>query len=1539
MMTVAEETVRAKANAAVTPGTTGAAAAFNASRALPSGFPKPKPRAKGSTPPEGHSKEATELSKTKKELEKALGAVKKSEAAKADAEKKAMVADARAEGQASAFAILGGSTHSTARSSGVSGKDQKTNGLGGWQKGKESKKVEESSGEPGLGVVGCPDRNVVLDLGATTDIMGAPHIGEATDDGPANVTVETVGGNTVAKRWVKWATGDGFAARWLGVPECPLSLVSVVPKLLARWRLLVRDKQAQLESPEGEVFGFELEDGLYRYKGRMQQKKAVAEWRQLAMAGKSNGRSEVQKLGTVELMRGLRSGTVVAEGKGKEELTPPTPGEGEASGETEGRELRRAPQESEEPSRREVPEALPQSLGSQPQEEEESEEEVEEEKEQARKGEEADQLRKELNGIAKEKKRQRGIKAAKEQEQGLSKKKASLKQADDKLGGKEKLKAGRKGWSKALGGLERVVSLALLFMIASGCGGALAEGVVQASQGPGSGSTMLGTLSQLGVMGAMQGLPDEMDPLGMLKQAWDETVGEPKRERKPRGKGRKRVQPEEQSEHEHRCNGHHPYDPNCLACVMAKIRAKAMTRRGEGDVVEDADKGYVLGLDVLGPLPCADTEGYWYVLVGVEVGHTNYGMVRRMKDKSSVSIRDAVASMVTEVETKKEGEKTIVRVHSDRGPEFEKEVAHWLLDKNIRQTDNGAYKPEGNSKVERRIGQISEVMRANMWDGAGGVADYDPLWGAATVHACDRINKTVWSDGRCPEEALTGRKKQTAEEEGMKPFASHVISFRPKERRPSKLSTPGFQAIWVGKSTMVPGGDVVIPVSWDSKNAKWELGHEIDVDKCQYREENRPLVEGTEAVPTNSRSAVKVAEMFQEKYNLMNYQVGKSKEEWRDEEGRDKIWDVAAVLDYRSKGEKGKPVYKVRWADGHETWEPMNHLDGCKQLVEDYMAKRKADKEASIAARSTKGTKLIANARKKRARARGKLAKVRGMAAGVGPWVSEEEDARAVSYLLRRQKRSGTVEEWMPGYRAEVHAVFNTRLRKVETHDEVRKAQAQAVPMRINLEPKHDGRKKCRWILQGFREPASWDGVDGNDSPVTSMASIRTIVFKNNEVEEEEVLSSVDVSTAFLQADGYGPEERVRYVSYKPYPGATTQYFQLMGPIYGQRAAPKAWFETFTKWLVSEGFEQGKNEPCTFYKKGKGSKPGLAVVVYVDDCLVRGNEQDSKEFYKKLEKKFQIKDPTYLTEQSPLQFLGFEIAMNDGFVEVDQEVAIERFLEGQQGLPAARVGSPMPSVNALHEDETPVGEEEATKFRKQCGTLNYFAVASRYDIGLAVSKLSQFSCCPTVSAVKAMKRVIQYLRAHPQLPARVKWEKGGENEFSIYSDSDHCGDKKHSTRSQTGTICFLNGAPVFWRSKKQTETAVSSAVAEIYAMSETVQSTCLLGARAEEMGVKVKWPLCVQVDNNAAISFQRSSCPQSKVLGWIDAREARVLELRDKLKIRVEKVESELNCADILTKGLPTYRFKNAMKNIRGKGEETRIFVGWVRWMKENLEE
>ena len=85
-------------------------------------------------------------------------------------------------------------------------------------------------------------------------------------------------------------------------------------------------------------------------------------------------------------------------------------------------------------------------------------------------------------------------------------------------------------------------------------------------------------------------------------------------------------------------------------------------------------------------------------------------------------------------------------------------------------------------------------------------------------------------------------------------------------------------------------------------------------------------------------------------------------------------------------------------------------------------------------------------------------------------------ESEVVSQLLKQQKRLGTVTEWLPGYRAELDEVTRRRLRHLST-EEVNKVGAvgKAVRLRMNLEPKRDGRRKCRLILQGFREPKSWE--------------------------------------------------------------------------------------------------------------------------------------------------------------------------------------------------------------------------------------------------------------------------------------------------------------------------------------------------------------------------------------------------------------------------------------------------------------------------------
>ena len=110
-----------------------------------------------------------------------------------------------------------------------------------------------------------------------------------------------------------------------------------------------------------------------------------------------------------------------------------------------------------------------------------------------------------------------------------------------------------------------------------------------------------------------------------------------------------------------------------------------------------------------------------------------------------------------------------------------------------------------------------------------------------------------------------------------------------------------------------------------------------------------------------------------------------------------------------------------------------------------------------------------------------------------------------------------------------------------------------------------------------------------------------------------------------------------------------------------------------------------------------------------------------------------------------------------------------------------------------------------------------------------------------------------------------------ENNWKFYVDSDHAGDAPYNTRSHTGLIFFLNGMPILWESKKQPVTAMSNAAAEVYAFSEAVKQVNLLLWRAEEIGVQVSWPVKIQEDNKATISFQQSTTPSSKLRGILMA--------------------------------------------------------------------
>ena len=200
-------------------------------------------------------------------------------------------------------------------------------------------------------------------------------------------------------------------------------------------------------------------------------------------------------------------------------------------------------------------------------------------------------------------------------------------------------------------------------------------------------------------------------------------------------------------------------------------------------------------------------------------------------------------------------------------------------------------------------------------------------------------------------------------------------------------------------------------------------------------------------------------------------------------------------------------------------------------------AKAKAKAKAKAQAKANPKDPILTQRRSPRFQAAiFKLAMLSAIMAGVvvaetPRWVPVEApmgtNDTAIRELILREGVPGTVPEWRAGYEAEMKAVEGKRLIKLVGDELAVAMRGPCVRLRMRLEAKKDGRKKARLIVQGFREPLSWD-VGGTDSPTAAMASIRTLLFMHGLFGD--VISSIDVSTAFLQAAEYEVGSTPRYV-------------------------------------------------------------------------------------------------------------------------------------------------------------------------------------------------------------------------------------------------------------------------------------------------------------------------------------------------------------------------------------------------------------------------
>ena len=945
---------------------------------------------------------------------------------------------------------------------------------------------------------------------------------------------------------------------------------------------------------------------------------------------------------------------------------------------------------------------------------------------------------------------------------------------------------------------------------------------------------------------------------------------------------------------DHQLAGHHPKPPlgRCSymgtgACDQQKVstvKSKAPT-----EWVTMRDNEFGVSADFI-EMPTKSAAGNAVALNLVT--SDGLGYVEALPNRQAPTVQASIERGLAYFRRLSGGTKNIVfRFHTDRDKGFLGAVSKYArtLEVPWLQTTTKGYDSNANARAESRNGKLLTMAKTILLDATGARHTYESLWDVALVHANDLINHLPEAGSESPVVRAGGAKFDIRT--AIEVFGCRVYAYKNVIRKNGKVDITSQECIWVGRGRSTLGHHGLLPVIWDPALADWRFGAYFESDSVSIHHGVFPL--RTRASQADSTLAL---EQFVDQFSPQAIPR--------------EVYEIQSIVDHRHVGDDIE--YKIRWR-GYGKRDDQWVLDtdvwnyGGSEAIVRYMTKIKqagygVSSDPNNSLQTTPNPKL-GSSKFQRLEAR-LLQNVSFSVRMSAASPTFDPDLSVVMEAMRKKKLPGTVGAWLAAYKAEMTEVSTRRFTDVSPEEKARVlAHETVIRLMMRYEPKSGGRCKCRLVARGDMEPKEW--FDTTDSPTALPSSIKTLVACGNNYGflDDDEISIGDISIAFLKANSFSPEDRARWVAFRADRVAELKLWRLTGGLYGQRDCGLRWYKTLVEWLLSVGFVQSLNDPCIFFHP----KSKLRIGVHVDDIIVRGQRQASKEFWQSVDRKFGVKSWGFVEEGQPQTFLSMRIqcSKTNGirWYSIDQSEDIAQLLVDEEVTGTVPVTAPMPDRDELTSDPTPVTPKQHKWVRRVVGALSYYANTTRFDISYEVNRVAQYLQAPTLGTIKALKRILAYLAGTVDRVLRVA--RVGTTDWQIYSDSDHAGDRQvNQTRSVTGMLVMCNGMPVHWRSNKQPISSISSTAAEIYALAETVRDANLRYWIAEEMDIIVKWPMEVFVDNSSGISFQQSTNPNTKLRGIYDMREAWVQELRNKFKVKAVKVHTDKNLADMFTKCL-----------------------------------
>eukprot|EP00854_Cymbomonas_tetramitiformis_P008010 gene8010-biopygen8085 len=304
------------------------------------------------------------------------------------------------------------------------------------------------------------------------------------------------------------------------------------------------------------------------------------------------------------------------------------------------------------------------------------------------------------------------------------------------------------------------------------------------------------------------------------------------------------------------------------------------------------------------------------------------------------------------------------------------------------------------------------------------------------------------------------------------------------------------------------------------------------------------------------------------------------------------------------------------------------------------------------------------------------------------------------------------------------------------------------------------------------------------------------------------------------------------------------------------------------RWLLSydDKLPVSNIDPCLFYI----FIPSVLIIFvyfHVDNFLViTSSEEWQQQFFADFNQTYPCVDEGTLTE-----ILGIRMVFRDtGLLRecrMHQEGFIHRMLDRYGMAECNPSPTPMEPKLVL----TPADPQEPTSGRPYANLameLMWLARCTRPDIMTAVCYLARFMHCHTEEHWQHLLRVLRYLK---------------------------------------GSLVRLNGSTVMYSSRLQKTVALSTADAELVALSETAQDIEHLIHLISEFA-PVQLPVVLHGNNHASV-LQAEGALNNTATRHITVRDRYVAKLVELGRVIIAKVPSAQNLANFFTKSLAANRF------------------------------